>query len=205
MSYNDDLRNRNRWARTWYTFEMNGMGNGSQYHADDTIAIRYLTLDNDLGKQVTAGCVQIKRIPSHFNTRTRKAIGNSYRMLDCAFDAGDLMQLVHDMQLETDDWQDAVMGKQLKRSDLYYIEELFVEPKFRGQGLAMHMLRSLPAQLRLHLHEKKPVIAVIPYPLEYKPEDPQLSEAYARLVTLYQRQGYSFPEGSTNTMIFNLE
>lgn len=205
MSYNDDLRNRNRWARTWYAFEMKGTGNGNQHCADDRITIQYSALDGDLGKQVVVGCVQVKRIPSHFNTRTRKALGNTYRMLDCAFDFADLEQVMYDMQLDTDNWQEAVMGKALKRSDLYYIEELFVEPKFRQQGLAMHMLRSLPAQLRLHLHEKKPVIAVIPYPMECKPEDPGVEDAYNRLVALYKRQNYSFPEGSTNTMIFNLE
>lgn len=205
MTENEYIYRLNCWARTKYTFDMSGEGNGRNHHAADRITIQYPSHDKDTGKSIIMGYVQIKRVPSHFNARTRKALGKSYRMMDCAFDADDMLQVIHDMQLDTDDMQEAVMGKQLKRSDLYYIEELFVETKFREKGLAMHMLRSLPEQLRLHLHERKPVIAVIPYPLECKPEDPDIDAAYNRLVALYKRQGYSFPEGSTNTMIFNLE
>lgn len=205
MDYNDNLRNQNRWARCWYRFELSSEGRGDELKDGTKIKISYLTFDCDVGKSVIAGYVKIERIPSHFNVRTKKALGRAYRMSDIMFDAGDLTKVCEEMHLETEAWQEAVMGKNLKRSDLYYIEELFVELKFRGQGLGSHILRVLPKEIRINLHEQKPVIAVIPYPIEYSPSDPACKDAYLRLVSFYKQNGYSFTKESTSTMIYNLE
>lgn len=205
MNNNDNLKNQNRWARCWYRIEVNSEGNGDGSVPVLKIKISYLEFDYNVRKDVVAGYVKLERVPSHFNTRTRKAIGRAYRMSDNMFDSADLVRVCEDMNLETEVWQEAVMGKNLKRSDLYYIEELFVEPKFRGQGLGSHILRALPKEIRINLHEQRPVIAVIPYPIEYSPSDPACKDAYLRLVSFYKRNGYAFPKENTQTMIYNLE
>lgn len=198
MSYNDDLRKQNSWARCWYTFELTNKGNGNFPREADVIRIAFQAFSEQQCAQVNAGYIKVKRIPSHLQPKVKKAFGKSYRMSEFTYEPGDMTALEQDMNLYEAEWNNVVMGHALKRSDLYYIDGFFVEPEFRGRGLATHMLRTLPKLLRLHMHEQKPVIAVIPY----EPDD---TTDYNRLVAFLERNNFTFPSGSKHTMIYNLE
>lgn len=198
MSYNDDLCKLNRWARCWYTFQLENAGRDDALRNSDTIKIAYQAFDGDACAQVNAGFMRVIRIPSHLSTVVQKALGKSYNMTDLTLECDNLEQVECDMNLRSKEWNEVVMGHALKRSDLYVIDYMFVEPQFRSQGLAAHMLRVLPKLLRLHMHERKPVIATVPY------ED-DASTDMKRLIALFEKSGFTFPQENSHTMIYNLE
>ena len=198
MSRNEDLCNLNRWARCWYTFQMENAGRGDALRNGDTIKIAFQAFDGNACAQVNAGFLRVIRIPSHLSTTVQKALGKSYNMTDLTFECDNLEQVEFDMNLRSREWNEVVMGHALKRSDLYVIDYMFVEPQFRSRGLASHMLRVLPKLLRLNMHERKPVIVTVPY-------QDDAGTDMKRLIALFEKSGFTFPQGSAHTMIYNLE
>lgn len=87
--------------------------------------------------------------------------------------------------------EEKILKKKLKTSDLYYVDKIVIDKKYRGYGFGETMILQLPNIIKTIFNEKDAIMTLRAYPIEKKKfSDETINKYQRRLFKFYKKCGW---------------
>lgn len=152
--------------------------------------------------------VMVVRVPSAFKKENLQDCPRGYNMFTAMEDGenADMCTVAAELGFMPWYYEKQIMPwapiKELKASDLYYIESVCVRPEYRNSGIGTEILRRIKPMVSRFFREKNPFLVLFASPVEMEPSDPGFEEAKVRLRNWYLRNGFMHANERAETLVY---
>lgn len=152
--------------------------------------------------------VNIRRIYSPFKSESAKLCWPGYDLFEVMDDEDiDKSTVAIELGFMPEYYERRIMPwapvKELRTSDLYYIENVYVSPEYRNSGIGTEILHRIKPMVSRFFREKNPFLVLLASPVEMEHSDPEFGEMKMRLRKFYLRNGFGHIQADTDTMVYD--